>query len=569
MEGPNQWKSTEPMRRIKVIQSIRSSRGASLIQVIVILGTIMAASVAVLAGLENMRSATRTSLLKGGIQLAALTIRGHLNNNEAWGHTISKAAPDGPNADALSCLFNFESCCGQTERPFAVFDQNGALIYDHRTSAAAGLTATGQPCQSYPSEACPLRAELFWTPQSSKNGLCHDARIRIEINQDSTLGSLISTGSRTGQEAGLIFMRGQTAESIAEVCSQMGGVFDQTRSQCLYKMSFVESVCQPPSCDQTICESDGGTYNQIRQICVRQQLCPDGQGLSGFNSTNGTIQCAPIQALPSPQPCPPVRMAHQGQDYDMPTAIRGITISTTPGSPAPSPTCVLAPYLPGSPGQCNGPYHLQTSSGGTTYCMPNVWPCAPEHLPPNASQGNAVWDGISTYNCQATSCESGYILFNSACFVASRPCEANELLTGATAGTATFTNGSYSCAATACQSSHTLFGGQCYETNRACTPSELPTGAAAGTATFSNGSYSCSITSCQSGYTLTNGACNLIPIPAQGNDPYSPYSQHEGVLQGAGGDANQTDAGGGTSGDTGTSGGDTGTSGGSGDPSQQ
>lgn len=482
---------------------LRASKGGALVPSLIVLACIGFGSVGVINVIESIRLEARRTDLKSGVKLAAAKVQGHINNDAAW-RVITESAVNGT---AFSCVQSGADCCGVSEQGFAVFDQAGALVYDASSSSSIGFDLSGNVCTSYPSSACPIRLQPRWQP-TGPHSLCHEANIRLSLEIEGGVNSIVAEGSTTGIEAGLLFKRGENIGSIADVCGRMGGIFDQALNQCIYRMSYQEIACVAPSCTRASCVSMGGRYRPSRSTCFIPNVCPAGHSMNGYNSVTGALNCTPIPAVGSVGACPTVPSG----GIHMPAAIRSISLTTAAGAPAASPDCVPYPILPDPLGNCPAGRHLQASSGGTTYCFPNVWPCPPSDFPPHATSAEAVWNG-SGYACQALSCTAGFVAWGGNCLPANRPCVPGELPPNAATGDATWTGSGYHCDATSCNGGFTLWAGNCHLSVRACLPGELPPGGISGDAYFGSGSYSCTTTACAAGYNLSGGTCVPVPPP--------------------------------------------------------
>ncbi len=164
--------------------------------------------------------------------------------------------------------------------------------------------------------------------------------------------------------------------------------------------------------------------------------------------------------------------------------------------------------------ECKPHYSLNTT---TNKCVPDTADCGSV---PNATSATAIWDG-DAFICKATACNTGYTLYDGACYKNTIDCTSAELnLLNAAAGTKTWnasTNSYNDCTVSACNTGYTLYDGACYKNTISCTTAELNSlNATAGTKTW-NTSYNnygvCKATSCYEYYSLSSdGTCKRTTI---------------------------------------------------------
>ena len=112
--------------------------------------------------------------LKGSSLSVRLNLQSLISDTSAWSVTSSKSG--------FNCTSG-TSCPSSTV--FPIYDGRDQLYYDS-LNPAAGFSYSGEPCTTYPSADCPIRAHITFTPTCMT---CSPKQISVNATFHSSLGS--------------------------------------------------------------------------------------------------------------------------------------------------------------------------------------------------------------------------------------------------------------------------------------------------------------------------------------------------------------------------------------------
>jgi hypothetical protein len=297
-----------------------------------------------------------------------------------------------------------------------------------------------------------------------------------------------------------------TCTATSQACTVAGGVGAQAFNNGVY------GSCRAVSCNSGFTLSNGACF-------ANSQSCSSAAGSgtqsfssgsygscqystcnTGYNLTNG--KCL--------QPCSTGTLTANTDSlgYCLATSCQANYTLYNNSCVASSQTCTVINGT-GSQSFTNGTYGTcQASTCNTGYALSNGSCVSLACSPANGTGGLKDFANGVFGTCRASACNSGYTLYNGICFANSQSCDvgsSNSPAGSAATGTQDYSNaGAYTtCRATSCNSGFTLFNNHCIASTLPCTGSY-----GTGIMTFSNGQYgNCQLNSCSTGYTLSNGAC--------------------------------------------------------------
>lgn len=122
--------------------------GFNLIEIVIASAIFAGVSLAALDSVNQIFSVQTQASLKSNALNLKNNLYFMLDNEAAWDETLK--------AKNLNCLKKGD--CGKAV-PFDVRDAQGSLFYQS-TRGTSGFTNSGVPCANYPSEDCPIRADV-------------------------------------------------------------------------------------------------------------------------------------------------------------------------------------------------------------------------------------------------------------------------------------------------------------------------------------------------------------------------------------------------------------------------
>lgn len=157
----------------------KTTKGFSLVEVLIIMA-IAGAGLYITTSLmqSNTRSIVESST-RNSSDTVSKNITALLNNPNAWNFTVADVTNT-----SLDCIRNGTPCAAGGGGLFRIRSGSDVVYYDPVTSASAGFSPDGTPCNTFDpangNDACPMRLDLRWTPNCPAAGPCINPPVQIQ-----------------------------------------------------------------------------------------------------------------------------------------------------------------------------------------------------------------------------------------------------------------------------------------------------------------------------------------------------------------------------------------------------